>query len=181
MVQIYTDDSRKFEKIIFLTPYTDIYPFKHNFSRSNNCLSEPHQLYSFTRCFIEFVSCLFKDFLLFFNTTIKSSCYPEWCEVTWNFSWYLMSNITRIELLTLSINKFASPCFARLEKNVVFDDLLSVWIGLPGRHEGIYIAQSQLTENLPLMIERMKLSVMMKSNGVNSLLKLLNNEQGYIP
>ena len=110
MVQIYTDDSRKFEKIIFLIPYIDIYPFKHNFSRSNNCLSEHHQLYSFTRCFIEFVSCLFKDFLLFFNTTIKSSCYPEWCEVTWNFSWYLMSNITRIELLTLSINKFASLC-----------------------------------------------------------------------
>ena len=53
--------------------------------------------------------------------------------------------------------------------------------GLPGRREGIYIAQSQLTENLPLMIERMKLSVMMKSNGVNSLLKLLNNEKGYIP
>ena len=68
---------KKVWKNIFLIPYIDIYPFKHNFSRSNNCLSEPHQLYSFTRCFIEFVSCLFKDFLLFFNTTIKSSCYPK--------------------------------------------------------------------------------------------------------
>ena len=170
MVQIYTDDSRKFEKIIFLTPYTDIYPFKHNFSRSNNCLSEHHQLYSFTRCFIEFVSCLFKDFLLFFNTTIKSSCYPEWCEVTWNFSWYLMSNITRIELLTLSINKFASLC--SLKKCRLWWCFVCVnWS--PGRREGIYIAQSQLTENLP---QRMKLLVIMKSNEVNSLLKLLNNE-----